>query len=431
MKEKPNKSFNNRRDFLKKNAFAALYLSSGAPLFYNEKPSLNSIETKNLDGEDYWEAIRAEFPLEKERSYFNSASLGPSSRKVIDELCQVNLEVAQKATSRRKRIDQARREFARFLAVKEDEICFSRNTTEGINLAARSLPFEEGDEILITDQEHVGGATPWLALAKEKGVKIRVVKIDLSGEGILKAFEQAKSSKTKAIFFPHVSCTTGLIFPAKQLAHWAKENGLFCCIDGAQALGMIEINLGEIQPDFYATNGHKWLFGPEGSGIIFISQKVIEQCDPVFVGAYTDEAYDLEEKQISYRMVASRQEYGTRNAATVAAMESALHFIEEIGLTKVEARGKFLLNQFRAHFDQSDQVDFLTPAQDSLYASILTLRVKNKDSKSLVDELRTAYKIKCRYIYEADLDAIRLSFSFFNTPKEVNYLIESFEAIIS
>ncbi len=141
-----------------------------------------------------------------------------------------------------------------------------------MNTVARSLSLKEGDEVILSKDEHIGGAAIWLALSKEIGITIKLVDLDYSGKNNFNIIKKSVTDKTKVLVLSHVTCTTGMILPVKKIANYCKKKGIISCIDGAQAVGMIPVNITDINPDFYVTSGHKWLFGSKGTGILYINE---------------------------------------------------------------------------------------------------------------------------------------------------------------
>ena len=298
-----------------------------------------------------------------------------------------------------------------------------------MNIAARSLPLKKGDEILLTNHEHIGGAAPWLALQKDIGVTLRLVELDMSGENNLQLLKDSIGPKTKVISFSHVTSTTGMLLPAKEIAELCKENNIFCCIDGAQSAGLIPVDLNDINPDIYACSGHKWLYGPSGTGILFINKTVIEKCSPNHVGAYTDKKYDLDSLTLEYLMTASRQEYGTRNSPLIYGLESALDFIHEIGFEHIVQRRKELANYFLSAIDNFKDIKVISPQNVDYCTPMISLQIVGIDSSKSTPNLYLDQKIRVRGIYENNLNAFRISFSIFNTKSEIDYLVDSLLAL--
>ena len=424
-----------RRNFIKKNILSGLFLTSAVPLLKAENAldPKNSIPALKVNSNDYnsidWDNIRQQFLFSKENHYLNTGSLGPSPRIVLDTVCNA-METLETSTSHGHHlVAKTHEKAAQFLNVTVDEIAFTRNATEGLNITARSLRLKEGDEIIITTHEHVGGASPWMSLAKDFGAVVKLVDLDFNGENNLQIIKDNITEKTKVVAFSHITCTTGMKLPAKAIAELCRSKGIYSCIDGAQSLGMFPIDLADINPDFYASSGHKWLFGPKGTGVLFINKNIIEKISPVFAGAYTDSKFDLNSLTLEYRLSAQREEYGTRNTPITLGIGSAIDFINTIGIENVAKRGRELVSHFRKSIANTPNIEILTPESETYSASMITIRIKGKDNLKLNPTLNKDKKLRLRGIYENNINGIRISFAIFNSFDEVDLLANSFKEI--
>lgn len=425
-----------RRSFIKKNLFSGLFLTSAIPLLKAETiiEIKSSTPTLNFNTSDYnsidWNLVREQFLFPKGKHYLNTGSLGPSPKVVINTVCEAMKKLETSVSHGRHQIDETHKKAAKFLNVTADEIAFTRNATEGLNIAARSLKLKAGDEIIISTHEHVGGASPWMALAKDFGAVVKLIDLDFYGENNLQIIKNNITDKTKVVAFSHITCTTGMKLPAKDIVKLCKSKGIYSCIDGAQSLGMFPIDLADINPDFYASSGHKWLFGPKGTGIFYINKNIIKDFDPVFAGAYTDSKFDLNSLTIEYRESAQREEYGTRNTPITLGLGSAIDFINAIGIDNVAKRGRELVTRFRKGIANTPEIEILTPKSEDYSASMITVRIKGKDNLKLNPILNKEKNLRLRGIYENNINGIRISFAIFNSFDEVDLLINSLKDIV-
>lgn len=426
-----------RRDFIKNKVLGGLLFTSGLPLLGltniipQREPSIKLPKFKK-DGEIDWSEIRKQFPLSKKGvSHFNTASLGPSPQIVISKICSSLEDLATRARDGRWLISGTRKKISKFLNSSSQEIAITRNATEGMNTVARSLPLKAGDEILLTNHEHIGGAAPWIALQKDIGVNIKIVDLNLTGKNNLEIIRNHITEKTKVVSVSHITCTTGMLLPVKEIVDVCRNKGIYSCIDGAQAIGMVPIDLSYINPDFYVCSGHKWLFGPKGTGILFINKLVIRKCSPVYVGSNTDKKYDLNSLTLEFKTTAEREEYGTRNAPMVIGLESAIDFISTIGIENVASRSRELANYFRKGLSLISEVKILTPESAKYSASIITIRIVNRDNHLVKEKLRKEKSIRIREVYENNLNGIRVSFAIFNTKEEVDKILTAIKEIVS
>ena len=411
-----------RRNFIKSGIGASMmsYLgfnNSFRNKIFSDSPTLH--QNENL------------FLLKEDRKYFNTASLGASPKMVVQTLNEWNLKLESISETGHQHIKECRKAAAEFFNCYEDELAITRNTTEGINIIAQGLTLQPGDEVILSTHEHVGCAVPWMNMVDQKGIKLKLVDLDLTGSNNLDIIKNAVTEKTKVISISHVTCTNGMILPIKDLVTWCREKGILTCIDGAQALGMIDIDMKDMDPDFYATSGHKWLYGPKGTGFLFINKKSIHTLHPTFAGAYTTESYNLNELKYSYLNVASREEYGTRNTPLVMSLKAAMDFHKNQGREKIVQHGLSLAGQLKSSLRKVDGIEILSPDDGPFASAMVTFRSPIKDYKTIQRELMQKYQCRVRGIYENQLNAIRVSCAYYNTKDQIDYLAESIEKILA
>lgn len=421
-----------RRNFIKAKLLGGLFIASGLPLFSLGRWPKRELELPPLIGPNNdldWNAVRQQFLIKEGNYFFNIASLGASPKIVVDRICeslQFNESIPREGYQERPVV---RKKMAEFLNAKPSEIGITRNATESMNIIARSLDLKAGDEVILTDHEHIGGSAPWLAVQKEKDIKVKIVQLDLKGQDNLERISNSISDKTKVLSFSHITCTTGMQLPAKQIVGLCRERNIYSCIDGAQAVGLLPLDLGDLNPDFYTACGHKWLLGPKGTGILFMNEKVIPSCKAVFAGSFTDKTFDLNTQTLEFLETASRVEYGTRNAPLMKGLESAIDFISSLGIEQVMARSFELSNRFRVGLEALNEVSVLSPNNQLHSSPIVTFTMEGVNSKEAVKFLRTKKSIRLRHVYENNLNAIRASFSIFNSEEEVDFLLANIKAL--
>ncbi|GBD93176.1 putative cysteine desulfurase [bacterium BMS3Abin05] len=429
-----------RRNFLKGIATTA----AGLPFLMNdagpvramghpETPAFKKSALEGISNEKFWKLVRAEFPLTHERIYFNTGGLGPSPRYVIDATTQMMLRINEISETKHYLFDKIRKQAAEFVGCDTDELAFTRNATEGMNIiargAAQAMGLKAGDEIITTTHEHPGGAMPWLGLMKDLGVKIVLMDpVSDPDENIARLLKRV-SRKTKGISISHVTCTLGYKFPVKEICRAVHDRGLFCALDGAQVVGMFPLDLHEIGCDFYTTSGHKWLLGPKGTGMVYIRKGIRDRFTPEFVGAYSNKKYDLDELVLDYKDSADATEYGTRNSALVVGLGAAMDFLNTIGMTRVAEHGAKLATHFKTEVQKIKNVSVLTPMDLNTSNSIATFKIKGMNYNAAVQELGRR-KLRLRPVGEHHIDAVRVSFHVFNRMEEVDVLLKNIREMI-
>ena len=433
----------NRRSFLKK-LFGGIVATTALPWVTSKAKgaelsrNLSEVISKyngsaDADDEKFWNFIKQQFPLQEDLIYMNNGGLGPSPYQVIETIKSQMLKWESISETGHGLVASVHEKAAKFFNCGTDEIAFTRNATEGMNIIARGIPLKKGDEVLMTTHEHPGGAIPWLAVQKDKGIRVKLFEPDLTGKENLKIIESNITNKTKVLMISHIPCTTGLIFPAKEIAELCHQKGIYFVLDGAQVLGMIPANFSELGCDFYTSSGHKWLCGPKGTGILYIRREMLDVWQPSHVGAYSDKVYKLEELKLEYRKEAKITEYATRNTPIIMGIGASLDFFGAIGMDKVAARGRALAIYLKEKLSKIDSVKLLTPMEPELSGSIVTFKILD-DKKSYTDyiaQIKKEYKIRLRPIGEHGLNAIRASLHVYNNFEQVDRLIEAVKKVTS
>ena len=421
-----------RRHFIKDKLWKGLILSLFSPFSsmaeFDESKEESSITKADRITVD-WEKVESQFTLANSRKHFNTSSIGPSPR-IVQETTIASIKYINKyGIEDHKVVEKTRAKLAKFVNANPEQLAIIRNATEGMNIVARSLKLQQGDEVIITSEEHIGGSAPWMALQNEIGIKVKVIDILGKEEKILKLIKLSISNRTKVISISHITCTTGTVLPVKKIIEFCKKNQIQSVIDGTQALGQISLNLKSLQPNFFIASCHKWFFGPKGTGILYMNQDFLNNTPPLFAGAYTDIKFDLKKGIYEYIKHASRYEYGTINAPIIAGLGAAVEFMNNIGIKNVEDRGKYLASRFYEKISQHKYISILTPFQLDAHASIVTFRIKQKNGSNICKELRKTANIILRSVTENNMNAIRASFAIYTNEKEVDELAQKLLAI--
>jgi selenocysteine lyase/cysteine desulfurase len=393
------------------------------------RPSLATLAATNKNDERFWRLVRESFPLTHDRIYFNNGGLGPSPFVVLDAVHETTLELEEISETGHHRFDEARQRVAAFVGADPTEIAFTRNATEGMNIIARGLPLKPGDEILMTTHEHPGGAMPWLGRAKDDGLRVRLFEPGKDAAENLERIERELTPRTRVLAISHITMTLGQVMPIKQICALARSKGVFTAIDGAQVLGMVPVDLHDLGCDFYTSSGHKWLLGPKGTGVVYISKRMAKIFRPTFVGAYSNTVYDLDRLVLEYRQDAVSTEYGTRNVALPVGLATAVEFLETITMERVAAHGRKLAGRLKAGVAELPRVELLTPTDDADSASIVTFRVKNSEHTEIVGRLGKEFRMRVRPVGEHGLNAIRISLHVYNNEEEVDQLLAALKEI--
>ncbi len=373
----------------------------------------------------YWEEIQAKFNIQDNLKYFNNGTLGLSPKSVSAAVKRTMDEVD--STGNHSDHHSLIASIAKFVGCSADEIALTHNVTEGINIAAWSIPLKRGDEILLTNQEHVGGATPWLHRAKRQGLRIKVIPIKPTAAEVLQTISESITKRTKVIAVPHIPCTNGQILPIKEISKLAKQKGCWLVVDGAHPPGMLQLNLQELGVDTYSSCCHKWMLGPKGTGFMYVRKEIQDQLLPTFVGAGSDTGWDLLTSPPIYQGYvpnAHRYHFGTQNTALFSGVQNAIDFLNEIGMSRVEMRSRSLAAMFQQEIlALGDRAEMLSPVEAESRSTIISFRLHNMPHDQFFKKAME-HQFRVRSVTENGLNCIRVSTHIYNQPAQIKEFVE-------
>jgi selenocysteine lyase/cysteine desulfurase len=422
----------NRKAFIRGLGLGALGAVSAPGLLAKTKTTVSELPAYDVSGDAaYWQAVRAQFPLDPELHYFNSGGLGPAPSPVLKTFTDTMAAHQFKSDTGHDTFHEARHVVADFFAAEESEICFTRNATEGNSIIAGGLVLAAGDEVIFEDHAHPGGSGPWYLQQNRRGVVVKLFTPDpTSVEGNLQRIRELITPRTKVIQVSHVTAPTGIVLPVAEIAHLAHEHGLWFHIDGAQSAGMFPFKIRDLGCDSYATSGHKWMGAPHETGILFIRQERNDEVAPIAAGSYTGSIPSHLPGDFTYVQDATRHEYATRSAASVTSVAAAVHFLEKVGRDRIAAHGRELGRQMHEGLARIPSVVVLTPTVPELRASITTFRTPRIGYSELFGKLWGEHKFRCRPVSEQSLDALRVSTHLYNTAEECERLLAAINDIV-
>ncbi|MTI89198.1 MAG: aminotransferase class V-fold PLP-dependent enzyme [Balneolaceae bacterium] len=418
-----------RRSFLQQLSMGLAVPALSSPLNTLHTPK-NEIDF-SLEGDDFWDSVRDTFPLTKDRVYLNNGTFGPSPKPVSDAL--MNSMEKTNTTGEYGHTQKAREQLADFTGVDSSEISLTHNTTEGINIMTWGIPLEEEDEVIISLHEHVGNALPWLNRAKLHNIKLKPFEPADTQEANLEGLKALITPKTRVIALPHITCTTGLLFPIREVVELAKKHNIYTAIDGAHGPGTLDLDLKELGCDFYAGCCHKWMLGPAGSGFLYVKRELLDTLQAYHVGGYSDTGWDLYSDPPhldGYVPTAHRYDYGTQSSPMYEAVRAAAAYHTSIGKEKIEKRVREL-NQYLYDglSELSSSLDILTPEESASRICMVTFKPHQWDYKKFAQTVsKEGYRI--RIVPESNLDAIRISTHIYNSKEELDQFLHTVKSLI-
>ncbi|MFV0390586.1 MAG: aminotransferase class V-fold PLP-dependent enzyme [Paludibacteraceae bacterium] len=397
------------------------------------------------------EAIRGDFPILSEKIYnkplvyFDNAATTQKPQAVLDRI-RYNYEhqnanihrgvhyLSQKATEAH---ENARQFVAQYInAASSDEVVFTRGTTEAINLVAFSFGeccCKEGNEIVISVMEHHSNIVPWQMLCERKRMKLRVIPMNEKGELELDDFENLLNEKTRLVAVTHVSNVLGTINPAKEMIAAAHAKSIPVLIDGAQAVPHIQVNVQDLNADFYVFSGHK-VYAPTGIGVLYGKREWLEKIPPYQGGGEMIQSVTFE--KTTYNQLPFKFEAGTPDYIGSVALAEALKYIQRIGIGRIAEYENELTEYATQKLLEMDGMRIIgTSEYKSAVISFLVDNMHPYDIGMLLDKLgiavRTGHHCAQPLMDELGVSGtIRVSFAFYNTKAEIDTFIENLKRII-
>ena len=395
--------------------------------------------------------IRDDFPILKSRInnhqlvYFDNAATTQKPQSVIDGISNyyksynANIHrgihsLAEKATEEFEETRSLIKEFIN--ASSENEIIFTRGTTEGINLISSSLSkfyFNEGDEIIISEMEHHSNIVPWQMIADENKLNLKVINVSGDGEIDMDHFKSLISEKTKLVSIVYISNTLGTINPVKKIIEKCRKNNILSVVDGAQSSAHKKIDVTDLNCDFYVFSAHK-MYGPTGVGVVYGKEEILEKMPPYMGGG--EMIKDVSFSNTSYNNLPYKFEAGTPNIGDVIGFKEAINYIKNIGIDNIETYEISLKKYTEDALKKIDGIKVVGTAKDKVgIFSFTTEKVHYYDLGLLLDAkgiaLRTGHHCTQPLMDKYSLDGTaRLSLAMYNSTEEVDYFVESLSNLI-
>ncbi len=388
--------------------------------------------------------VRRDIPLLGDVIYLDAASTTPTPRPVVEAISDYfynynantgrgAYRMAVKATQR---LDEARNKIARFVKADPNEIIFTKNTTEAINMVARGLEFERGDNIVVPNIEHHSNLVPWLNL-QEKGVELRMVKADEEGVIDLESFNEMVDGKTRLVSITHISNSLGTVQPVEEIAEIAENNGTMCLVDAAQSVGHMEVDVKQLKADFVAFPGHKGLLGPVGTGFLYCAENVQKELKPLNLGGGTVD--DVTGNDFNLTEAPACFEGGTQNIAGFIGLGAAIDYLKRIGMSNIERHSEKLTRIMYHEIHDLEKVT-VYGSPENIYG-IVSFNIDNinpHDLAKILDETRSICVrsgFHCaipsmRHIGAYELGGtVRASIHYYNTREEIELFVETLKEV--
>jgi selenocysteine lyase/cysteine desulfurase len=402
-------------------------------LYCTESEFFHSIALSENDP-DFWNIIREQFVFPEDYTYLNTGGIGALPSLVINKVI-ASMNEQEKYPKPGHSIESwntIKEICAPLLGprCKTEELALISCATEGINIILNGIGLKSGDEIITSSHEHPAVHVPVLNHHRINKTGVKVFDPDRKNAGgNIDRIKKLLTSKTRLIILSHVTCTTGQIFPVKEISELCRSRGIILAVDGAQAPGGIEVDLEELGPDYYTCSGHKWILGPRRTGILYVPSRNLENLQPTTVGAYSDAGYDIGNLSLKLHETSQRYEFGTQNEPLYLGLAAGAQFIKTIGIQKVQSHNRELAEAFYQGLKEIKGVEILSPEQSEYRTSLITFSIPGSDAREISDFLGKN-RIRVRVVTEAGLNGVRVSFHVYNQMDEVEEILKKISEYI-
>lgn len=397
--------------------------------------------------------IREDFPIlktkinDKDLVYFDNAATSQKPKLVIDSIINYYQEYNSNVhrtghylgTKSSIAYEESREKIANFINAKNNEIIFTSNATEAINLVAYSWGKEnisQDDEIIVSIAEHHSNFIPWQQLAKEKNAKFKVVNINENYELDLEHYKSLISEKTKIVAITMMSNVLGTIMPIKEIVEIAHKYNAKVIVDASQSAPQMKINVKDLDCDFLAFTGHK-ICGPTGIGVLYGKENILNDMKPFLYGGGMITTVNIEDSE--WEKSPQRFEAGTPKISEAIGLGYAIDYINSIGIDNIRNYEKEINSYLINKLLEIDNLKIIGPTDVTKRGSAVSIsvdKIHSHDLGTILDEFGIAIRVghHCAiplHNYLKIPHTLRISTYFYNTKEEIDYFIKSLNKAIN
>lgn len=377
--------------------------------------------------------MKNNFLLDKSITYLNHGSFGACPKPIFEEFQRLQLELENEPVQFITKkslayLKVAKEKLAKYIGCQPEDFFFTPNPTVAVNTILRSLNLQDGDEILSTNQEYGAMDKTWSFFAKKTGIKYIRQEISLpivSKEKLLEEFWSGYTSKTKVIFINEISSATALIFPIKEICQKAQELGLITIIDGAHVPGHIDLNIEDLNPDFYTGTLHKWMLAPKGSSFLYVKKEFQNDIDPLVVSWGYDNTVIAESQFLDYH------EYqGTRDISAFLCTPKVIDFLEENNWKQISKDCKTIVRENYQRFCDLLNAKPLCPISEEFLGQMASVQIQTEEPVKLKELLLEKYKIEVPIMPLNGKFYLRYSINGYNSQEDLDVLYKALQEIL-
>ena len=388
------------------------------------------------DEEGFWADVRDAFPASSGSVHLANSGGGTCPTVTLDLIARYQ-RIAAAGGEDTDPVLAALKESGSSSAIREtmastfgcgvDEIALTRNAMEGLAIALLGVDLRPGDEVLTTRADYDSCIQILRQREARDGIRLKLIDIPMpasTDEEVVAAFEAACSPRTKLILMCHMYNKNGQIIPVRKITDMARARGIFTVVDGAQSTGQIDFRLADLGCDVFATSLHKWVYGPRGTGFIYVRRNMIERVWPIWASWSGKPATSIEKYE----------DYGTVSKAVSAALPSVFAFDARIGAARKEARLRTLRDLWLDPILTSGRVTLLTDRNPARSCAITAFRVDGMEPERLAADLRERHGLLIGTIKLADKPGFKgnyLAANLRNSPEQLARFADAFRSVVN
>jgi len=364
------------------------------------------------------------FLLDPNIIHLNHGSFGACPKPIFDSLIswQKKLEfnpVKHLAFDMYDYLEESRESLSNYINCNKDDIVFFPNPSTARNTVIKSLDLKNNDEILTTNHEYGALDKTWNFICKKTGAKYIKQNIILplkSKNDFINIFIKGINKNTKVIFISHITSPTGLIFPVEEICKIARENNIFCIIDGAHVPGHIDLDIKQLNPDIYTGACHKWMCAPKGTSFLYAKKEIQNYIDPLVISWGYDSDIPSHSKYLDYH-----QWQGTQDPSAYLTIPDVINFLNKNNWNEVSKKCRLINIEARELINKSLNKN---PISDNQFiGQMSTIEIKCEDSIKVIKKLYEDFKIVVPIVKWEDKMLLRFSIQAYNSMEDIEKLI--------
>ena len=395
---------------------------------FDQSTYIDYSKRKSFSEESFWKSIRKDYLLKKdyvnlENGYYCFIPQ-PTLNKYLEHVKRINFEGSYYM---RNQLDLDKRKTAERLSnlvnCDKDELAITRNTTESLDLIISGFPWKKNDEAIFAMQDYGSMQEMFKLTAKRRGIVNKIISVPNQPENdeeIVSLYEQQITKKTKLIMVSHMINITGQILPVKKICEMAHSYNIDVLVDGAHCVGHIDVDIKDLNCDYYGSSLHKWLSAPLGTGLLFVKKEKISKIEPILAG-------HVHQRDNIMRL----NHIGTHPVHSDLAINDAIDYLESIGIERKQNRLRYIQRYWSDKLRFKNNVIINTPTEIQRSCGIANIGVKNKTPDELSKILFNEYGIFTVAIDYANVKGCRITPNIYTNEEELDYFVESIIKIAS